>query len=125
MIEFEGGAIGVIETIWMLPDAGLMLDDAFQFVGTEGVANIQLHPSTFAVLRNDGYHVPDVSYVPRVGGASRGAPRDALAYFCECVAAGQAPEVVTVMDGKRAVRMVFALIESAQNVRDVSLTEWD
>lgn len=125
VLEFEGGAIGVIETIWMLPDAGLMLDDAFQFVGTEGVANIQLHPSTFAVLRKDGYCVPDVSYDPRVGGAARGALREELAYFCECVAADRAPEVVTAIDAKRAVRVVLALIESAENGRDISLTEWD
>ena len=70
-MEFEGGAIGVVETIWMLPDAGVMLDDAFQFIGTKGVANLQLHPASISILRDDGYHIPDVSYDPRVGGATR------------------------------------------------------
>lgn len=125
IVEFDGGAIGVVETIWMLPDAGLMLDDAFQFIGTEGVANLQLHPSTFALLRSDGYHLPDVSYDPRVGGAARGALRDELAYFCECVAADRAPEVVTAVDAKRAVRVILALIESAETGRDVAIPKWD
>jgi UDP-N-acetylglucosamine 3-dehydrogenase len=124
VIEFEGGAIGVTETIWMLPDAGVFLDDAFQFIGTAGVANIQLHPGTFAILRESGYQIPDVSYDPRVGGAARGALRDELAYFCECVQTGRAPEVITAADAMRAVRVVLALIESAEAGRDIEITDW-
>ncbi len=125
VIEFEGGAIGVVETIWMLPDAGVMLDDAFQFIGTEGMANLQLHPGAFAILRDDGYHLPDVSYDPRVGGAARGALRDELSYFCECVQSNQAPQVITPIEAKRAVRVILALIESAESERDVEIAAWD
>ena len=125
VIEFEGGAIGVVETIWMLPDAGVVLDDAFQFIGTGGVANLQLHPGTFAILRDDGYHLPDVSYDPRVGGVARGALRDELAYFCECVQSNQAPRVITAIEAMRAVRVILALIESAESERDVEITTWD
>ncbi|MEO7146007.1 MAG: Gfo/Idh/MocA family oxidoreductase [Bryobacteraceae bacterium] len=125
VIEFEGGAIGVVETIWMLPEAGVMLDDAFQFIGDKGVANLQLHPGAFAILRDDGYHLPDVSYDPRVGGAARGALRDELAYFCECVDSNHAPRIVTAMEAKRAVRVVLALIESGESARDVEITAWD
>ncbi len=125
VIEFEGGAIGVVETIWMLPDAGVMLDDAFQFIGTEGVANLQLNPGAFAILRNDGYRLPDISYDPRVGGAARGALRDELSYFCECVQSNQAPLAITPFEAKRAVRVILALIESAELERDVEIAEWD
>jgi UDP-N-acetylglucosamine 3-dehydrogenase len=126
IIEFEGGAIGVTETIWMLPsNAGVFLDDAFQFIGTAGVANLQLHPATFAILRESGYQIPDVSYDPRVGGAARGALRDELAYFCECVLLNRTPEVITAVAAKRAVRVVLALIESAEAGRDVEIGEWD
>jgi predicted dehydrogenase len=125
IIEFEGGAIGVTETIWMLPDAGVFLDDAFQFIGTAGVANIQLHPGTFAILRESGYQLPDVSYDPRVGGAARGALRDELAYFCECIQADQRPTVITAEEARRAVRVVLALIESGESGRDVEISGWD
>jgi UDP-N-acetylglucosamine 3-dehydrogenase len=124
VIEFEGGAIGVTETIWMLPDAGVFLDDAFQFVGTAGVANIQLHPGTFAVLRDSGYQIPDVAYDPRVGGEARGALRDELAYFCECVRANRPPSVITAEEARRAVRVVLALIESADAAHDVEISDW-
>ena len=34
IIEFENGAIGVVETIWLIPpSAGVMLDDALEVVG--------------------------------------------------------------------------------------------
>ena len=125
VMEFEGGAIGVVETIWMLPDAGVMLDDAFQFIGTAGVANLQLHPGAFAILRDDGYHIPDVSYDPRVGGVARGALRDELAYFCECVQSNRAPKVITAIEAKRAVRVILALIESGESGRDVDIAMWD
>lgn len=126
IIEFEGGAIGVAETIWMMPThAGVFLDDAFQFIGTAGVANLQLHPATFVILRESGYEIPDVSYDPRVGDAAHGALRDELAYFCECVLLNRAPEVVTAVAAKRAVRVVLALIESAEAGRDVEIGEWD
>jgi predicted dehydrogenase len=125
VMEFEGGAIGVVETIWMLPDAGVMLDDAFQFIGTKGVANLQLHPGAFSILRDDGYHIPDVSYDPRVGGAARGALRDELAYFCECVQSNRAPQVITAIEAMRAVRVILALIESGELGRDVDIASWD
>jgi len=125
IIEFEGGTIGVAETIWMLPDAGVFLDDAFQFIGARGVANIQLHPGSYAVLRESGYQLPDISYDPRVGGAARGALRDELAYFCECVLLNRPPQVITAAEARRAVRVVLALIESADAGRDVEISEWD
>jgi predicted dehydrogenase len=125
IVEFDGGAIGVTETIWMLPDAGVFLDDAFQFIGTAGVANLQLHPGALAILSESGYQLPDVSYDPRVGGTARGALRDELAYFCECVRQNRPPEVITAIEAKRAVRVILALIESAEAERDVEIKDWD
>ena len=125
VIDFAGDAIGVVETIWLLPDAGVMLDDAFQFIGTAGVANLQLHPGALSIMKEGGYYVPDVAYDPRVGGAARGALRDELAYFCECVASGRLPEMITPVEAKRALRVVLALIESAETGRDVEIGQWD
>ena len=125
VIEFEGGAIGVVETIWMLPDAGVMLDDAFQFIGSEGVASLQLHPGVFAILREGAYHLPDISYDPRVGGVARGALREELAYFCECVQWNREPQVITAVEARRAVRVILSLIESAESGRDIELTHGD
>ena len=55
ILEFENGAIGVVETIWLLPKAaGIILDDAFQLVGDAGVANIQLTPGSLTYWLETG-----------------------------------------------------------------------
>lgn len=126
VLEFEGGAIGIVETIWLLPKApGIMLDDAFQVVGSQGVANLHLVPGALSFWREDGFEIPDVSYDPRVMGSARGALREELAYLCQCVAKGQAPELNTGIDGQRAIRVALALIESAAEGRDVEISTWD
>jgi predicted dehydrogenase len=126
VLEFEGGAVGIVETIWLMPpSAGIVTDDAFQYVGTAGVANINLVPGSFNILRETGYAIPDVSYDPRVRGCAHGALRDELAYFCECVLEGCEPSIITATEAKRAVRVVLALIESARIQKDVDIGEWD
>jgi predicted dehydrogenase len=125
VLEFEGGAIGVVETIWLLPRAaGIMLDDAFQVVGSQGVANLHLVPGALSFWREDGFEIPDVSYDPRVNDSARGALREELAYLCQCVSTGQGPELNTGTDGQRAVRVALALIESASTGKDVEIGPW-
>ena len=123
ILEFEGGAIGVVETIWLLPPAaGIMLDDAFQMIGTQAVANIQLLPGAYNILRETGYHVPDFSYDPRVAHTARGALREELNYFCECVANGRQCTAITPAEAVRAIQVVLALIESAETGKDVEIS---
>jgi len=121
VLEFDGGALGVVETIWLLPEAGIMLDDSFQMIGTRAVANVSLLPGSYNLLRESGYHVPDVSYDPRVAGTARGALREELAYFCECVANGRPCAAIPPEDAMRAVEVVLALIESAEKGADVEI----
>lgn len=125
VIEFDDGTIAILETIWLLPQvAGVMLDDAFQIFGTEGVANLRLVPGALELWRDGGAEVPDVSYDPRVGGAARGALRDELAYFCDCVLDGRTPQTITPQQARRAVQVALALIESANSEKDVTISNW-
>ena len=67
--------------------------------------------------------MPDTGYDPRVAGTARGALRDELAYFCECILENRPPEVITAADARRAVRVVLSLIESGEAERDVEISE--
>jgi UDP-N-acetylglucosamine 3-dehydrogenase len=126
VLEFAGGPIGIVETIWLLPEqAGILLDDAFQLIGDQGVANISFFPGGLSFWRDAGFEIPDISYDPRVGGAARGALRDELAYFCECVQQNCPPRQVTAREAKNAVRVSLALMESAARRQDVEISEWD
>jgi predicted dehydrogenase len=126
VIEFEGGSLGVVETIWLLPSAaGVGLDDSFQLIGDQGVANVSLVPGGLSFWRESGHEIPDVSYDPRVRGTARGALRDELAYFCDCVRMGEPPDIITPREAQNAVRVALALIESAKAGKDIAVTEWD
>jgi UDP-N-acetylglucosamine 3-dehydrogenase len=126
VLEIEGGSLGVVETIWLLPaKAGVFLDDAFQLIGSHSVANINLYPGTLSFWREDGFEVPDCSYDPRIRGMAVGALRDELMYFCECVRSQRQPEIISAREAKNAVRVALALIESANRQSDVEITGWD
>jgi predicted dehydrogenase len=126
VLEFAGGPIGIVETIWLLPEqSGILLDDAFQLIGDRGVANVSFFPGGLTFWRDGGFEIPDISYDPRVGGAARGALRDELAYFCECVQRQCPPRQITAREAKNAVRVALALMESAARRQDVEISAWD
>ena len=126
VLEFEGGALGVVETIWLLrEEAGVRLDDAFQLTGDRGTANVSLVPGPISYWRDSGYEAPDFGYDPRVGGAARGALRDELSYFCDCVRSARIPEVIRPSEAKNAVRVALALIDSAYQDAEIEIKEWN
>lgn len=126
VLEFEGGAVGIVETLWLLPDAaGILLDDAFRVVGSKGVGNMSLVPAALSFWEPGGYQAPDVYYDPRVFDSARGALREELAEFCRCAASETAPALNTGIEAARVVRVVQALIESAEADRDVLIDQWD
>jgi predicted dehydrogenase len=126
VLEFEGGAVGVVETVWLIPAAsGILMDDQFQVIGDRGIGTVQSVPGGLTFWGEGGTDVPDVSYDARVFHSARGALRDELAYFCDCVQERREPEVITPVEAKRALRVALALLESARAEKDVAITEWD
>ena len=124
ILEFDNDALGVVETIWLTPQAaGLMLDDSMQVVGDKGIANVQLVPGSLTYWRESGCETPDVCYDPRVAGSARGALRDELAYFCDCVLDNRMPQVITAPEAKAAVQVALALVESAHTDQAIELQE--
>jgi predicted dehydrogenase len=125
VLEFTSGALGIVETIWLLPEqAGIALDDAFQVVGTKGIGSLQLVPGNLTFWTDAGYDAPDVGYGPVIAGAARGALREELAYFRDCVRDNRPPEVITAVEAARAVRVTLALVESSEKERDVEIDDW-
>lgn len=122
VLEFESGAIGVVETIWLIPpSAGIMLDDALEVFGDRGVANIRLIPAGLELWREAGPDTPDISYDPRVGSSARGALREELGHFCDCVLAGKTPTIIRPEEAMAAVEAAMALVESARLHKDIEI----
>lgn len=122
ILEFECGAIGVLETIWLIPSsAGVMLDDALEVFGDAGVANLRLIPASMELWLDGGPRTPDVAYDPRVASSARGALREELAYFCACVQNGCSPAVIPPEDAMSAVETALAIVESARTDKPITI----
>jgi predicted dehydrogenase len=122
VLEFESGALGVVETIWLIPpSAGVMLDDALEVFGDAGVANIRLVPASLELWLDAGPQTPDVGYDPRVAASARGALREELAYFCDCVRDNRLPSVIKAEEAMAAVEVALALVESARTDREIEI----
>jgi predicted dehydrogenase len=122
VLEFESGAIGVVETIWLIPaPAGVMLDDALEVVGDAGVANIRLIPASLELWLDAGPQTPDVGYDPRVAASARGALREELSYFRDCVLDNQPPSIIKAEEAMAAVEIALALVESARLDKEIKI----
>ena len=119
---FEDGAVGLLQTMWLLPNKTPFLDDSMQVVTTSGVANIDMLQSGLTIWREEGAEIPDVNYEPRLRGTVFGALREELSYFALCALEGQKPGLLTADDGLAALRVALALVESAQTGHEVDLT---
>jgi predicted dehydrogenase len=121
-LEFENGAVATVESLWLSPDAaGVTQNDAMQVTGTRGIAHIDFTNTGLSLWRERRYLAPDVSYEPRVRGEMFGALKEELAYFTRCVLQARPPSVVTAEEAVEALRVALAIIESAEQERDVEL----
>lgn len=121
-LEFAGGAVACIETHWLIPDqAGIMTNDAMQVIGSKAVADIHLVPSALNLWKEQGAESVNTTYDARFAGTLRGAIKEELGYFVDCVRRGEPPKVITPREAFEALKVTLALIQSAQEQHDVKL----
>lgn len=114
MYRFAGGATGVLENIWCLPDkTAFQIDERMEIVGTEGSIHIQETHPNFSISDADGWHCPDTTYWPTLHGRRAGALRDELDYFTRCIRQQTPPNIITPRESLEAVRACLAAEESA------------
>lgn len=115
MYRLGSGASCILESVWCLPDTTpFQIDERLEVVGTEGSISIHdTHPNLM-IVDNKGSRCPDTTYWPIIHGQLRGALRDELAYFVNCVASGEKPTVITAEESREAVRACLAAEESAR-----------
>ncbi|MEQ2009273.1 MAG: Gfo/Idh/MocA family oxidoreductase [Limisphaerales bacterium] len=114
MYRLESGASCILESVWCLPNTTpFQIDERLEVVGTEGSISIHdTHPNLMIVDKS-GARCPDTTYWPMIHGQLRGALRDELAYFANCVATGEKPTVITAEESREAVRACLAAEQSA------------
>lgn len=114
MYRLESGASCILESVWCLPDTTpFQIDERMEIIGTEGSISIHdTHPNLM-IVDKDGARCPDTTYWPMIHGQLRGALRDELAYFVNCMTTGEKPTVITPEESREAVRACLAAEQSA------------
>jgi len=121
-LEFSNGAVACIESHWLIPDESLIVtNDALQVFGTRAVADLHLVPSELALWSESGYEPINASYDAWFNGQVRGAMKEEIGYFVDCVRQGRPSEIIRAEEALAALRVALALIRSSEEGREVSL----
>lgn len=121
-LRFENGAVGQVETNWVLPDSiGTGLESRFEVtsVGQYTLVNI-LDQGLVNVSEEEGYAYPDALHWPELHGRIEGDLRRELEHFLSCVREGE-PPLVTAEDGYRSLEIARAIMRSIDRGEPVSL----
>jgi UDP-N-acetylglucosamine 3-dehydrogenase len=122
MVRFENGAIGVLETSWVMPNRlPAPLDACLEVVGTAGAVFIDSSNQGLTVMDADAYTKPDLTHWPVVLDRVGGDLAASLDHFIRSVRAGVAPEM-TLEKARHAQAMVDAAKRSAACNAPVGLT---
>ncbi len=116
MLNFESGAVGVVETLWCLPEnTSFSIDARMEIIGTEGAIYIDCGNAGVTVNDSNGIKKPDSIYWPKVAGKRCGALRTELEYFTECIRSDISPSIITPQESREAVTVVSAAEKSAKS----------
>ncbi len=127
MYQFEGGAIGVCENVWCLPDStGFLIQEHMEVIGTKGVIYLHETQPPYLMANHDGWHMPDTTYWPEVQpGVLGGALAAELGYFVNCIAHRVPPDAITPEEAMAAVQACLAAEASAATGATVSVLDFN
>lgn len=115
MYEFENGAVGVIETLWCLPDSTpFTIDARMEIIGTKGAMYIDCGNAGLTMNDEQGLHKPDTMYWPGLTGRRVGALKNEIEYFVDCVRQNRTPDRITPKESLACVKVVTAAERSAE-----------
>ena len=121
MIRLDNEAVGVVESVWYLPESTpYQIDARMEVIGTEGALYINCGEAGLAIHDARGNRLPDTMYWPQVLGERFGILRAELRYFADCVLEGRKPDRITPEESRAAVEVMAAAEESARSATVVT-----
>lgn len=121
LLRFENGAIGSLESSWILPatePAGL--NSRFDIVGTKGGIYIDNVNKRLAIINEERYYHPDISYWPVLQERAVGDLRESMTHFLTCLVEDKEP-IVGGKEGRQALQLVLAIQESCRTEKVVEI----
>jgi UDP-N-acetylglucosamine 3-dehydrogenase len=115
MFRLDNGAVGVVESVWHLPETTpYQIDARMEVLGTDGALYINCAEPGLTIHDAAGNKMPDTIYWPKLFGQRWGALQTELRYFADCILDGKPPDRITPQESREAVRLVLAATESAK-----------
>ena len=128
MLEFEGGALAMIENSWILPQQSpALIDHKVEILGSRGAIYLDLthhaalakySPDTVAGFPNPSY--PDLFVTPEVHHKQMGFAVESMHHFVNCIRNRVLP-LASGADGLLNTRLILAAEESASSGMPVNL----
>jgi UDP-N-acetylglucosamine 3-dehydrogenase len=132
--RFENDAVAILESNWILPDNWSPWqipsewlkwggDQRYEVIGTEGAVYLDHFPTRIYACDKEGWKFPFIweTYVPNMYGEIDGALKRELSHFVKCIRTGKKPIGATGEDGRKAVQLALAAIESAEKGHPILL----
>jgi predicted dehydrogenase len=121
VLRFRNGAVGLLETSWVLPSTlPAPLDVSLHVVGTGGGIFIDGADHGLAVVGADRYERPDLAHWPLGPSGVEGALRGSVSAFIRAVADGAQP-LMSLAEARTAQQLAEAVIASIRGGRTVTL----
>jgi predicted dehydrogenase len=131
LLELAGGAVGIIESSWLVP-AGApanvvtptwrgTIDAEIEVVGEEATGRIRVLDAPLSLWSADYSANPETGLWPEVGGAIGGALREEDAHFLDRVRRGAAESTASVADAVAGLRVAEAIMAAAASGEAVML----
>lgn len=112
LVRFANGAVGCLETCWVVPEGvPNTLDARLEVVGTAGRVAVRVGDESCDIAGPQRADRPDTAYGPVMHDRQHGALRTQLEHFADCVLNDREPAVSNA-DARAAVAVAEAIHES-------------
>ena len=131
LLEFASGAVGLLESSWLIPDgapANVLtpdwrgtIDAEIEVVGDRETGRIRLLDAPLSIWSGEFTALPESGLWPEVGGAIGGALREEDAHFISRVRSGAPESIASVADAVAGLRIAEALVAAAGSGDSVTI----
>jgi predicted dehydrogenase len=134
LVEFASGAVGILETSWLVP-AGApanvvtptwrgTIDAEIEVIGDAGTSRIRLLDAPLSLWSGGFTAAPETGLWPEVSGSIGGALRDEDAHFIDRVRRGAPESIASVADAVMGLRVAEAIVAAAATGTAVELDSY-
>lgn len=111
-LQFANGAIGSLDTSWVLPSSmPEPIDAGFKIIGTGGSATIEGANQGLSFVGESGLQLPDLVHWPTGRDGVGGDLRLSISHFLDCVQSGGTP-ATTLTEARHTEKVVHSIRES-------------